>query len=100
MKRFRLLLFAMLAVAVTALSWGTGVTYAEQDSKKDVKRSHEQDQAAAKKRADADAVKVRTQRDAAIKKRHDAQKAIQKIVRGEQPAAVSAPDNAGKENAK
>jgi hypothetical protein len=95
---FSILLLTAFMAAVTIFSWGTGVTYAGQKKAVAPPPTAEQ-QAAAKKRADADAAKVRAQRDARIKNRHEAQKAIQKIVEGEKPAAAG-PGNAGKESAK
>jgi hypothetical protein len=96
MNGFRLLLVAALVVAVTALSWG-GISYAQQ-APAEVKPAVEKDPAAAKRKADA-AIRARAQRDAAIKKRHETKKYIQKVVEGQQSGAAT-PDNAGKGGAK
>ena len=93
MDRFRLMLVTAMLLAVSILSWGTGDSYAQQES---AGAKQADDPAAAKRKADA-AIRARAQRDAAIKKRHDAQKYIQKVVEGQQSgAAASAPGNAGK----
>jgi hypothetical protein len=94
-NRFRLLLVAALVVAVTALSSGIGVTYAQQDPAA-VPLTAEQ-KAAAAKLDKAAAIRARAQRDAAIKKRHDAKTYINKVVEGQESgAAATAPDNTGK----
>jgi hypothetical protein len=95
MNRFRLLLCTLFVVAVTAFSPGIGVTYAQQDSAV-AQPTPEQERAAAK-RAEADAVRARAQRDAAIKRRQDAKKYIQKVIDGQQSgASAAAPSNSGK----
>jgi hypothetical protein len=110
MNRFSHLLFTTFVVAVMALSSGINVTCAQQGSAA-VKPAAEQDPAAVKpaaeqdpaaaQRAAAAAVRARAQRDAAVKRRHEAQKYIQKVVEGQQPGTgVAAPDKAGKEGAK
>jgi len=99
MNRFRLLLFTTFVVAVTALPFAVSITYAGQDPAA-AKPAAEQDPAAVKRAADA-AVRARAQRDAAIKRRHDTKKYIQKVIEGQQPGATApAPGNAGKEGTK
>jgi hypothetical protein len=90
MNRFRLLLCTSLVVAVTALSSGIGVTYAQQDPAAATPPAA-QDPAAVKQKADA-AVRARAQRDAAINKRRAAKEYIKKVVEGQQAVA---PDNSG-----
>lgn len=99
MNRIRLLLFATFVVAVTAFSWGSSATYAQQGTATE-KPATEKDPAAAKRDADA-AVKARAKRDAVIKNRHATKDYIKKVVEGQQPgAAATAPDNTGKEGGK
>ena len=97
MNGFRLLLFTTFVAAVTVLISGIGVTYADQAPAAAIQTAA---QAAAAQKADA-AVKARAQRDAAIKRRHEAKKYIQNVIEGQQPGpAATAPANAGKEGAK
>jgi hypothetical protein len=98
MNRFRFLLLTAFIVAVSVLSWGTSVTFANQDSAAPHKATEKE--IAAKKRADADAPRARAQRDAAIKQRAEGRKYIQKMIKGQQPAPAAEPDKAGKEDAK
>jgi len=94
MNKFGLLLVAAFMAAVTALCWGTGVSYAQQGP--EVKAAGDKDPAAVKRKTDA-AIRARAQRDAALKKRHDTQKYIKQVVEGQQSgAAAPAPEKAGK----
>jgi len=90
MNRFRLLLFTLFVVAVTAFSSGIGVSYAQQDPAATPPAVAQDPAAAAKLKAAA--VRARAQRDAAIKKRRDAKDYIKKVVEGQQ---VTTPGNSG-----
>jgi hypothetical protein len=99
MSRFKLLLFAMLVVAVAAFSSGISVSFAEQ-SPTAAKPTAEQEAAAAKKKAEA-AVRARAKRDEAIQRKKATREYIKKVGEGQQSGAgATAPDNAGKEGAK
>ena len=99
MNRFRLLLITTLVVAVTALSTGINVTYAQQDPSAQ-KLTDEQKATEAKRKADA-ATRALAKKAEIQKQRKAAREYVRKVVEGQQPgAATPAPDNAGQGGAK
>lgn len=92
MNRFRLLLLMAFVVAVTAIS---GVTYAAQEPAAATQATDQE--VVAKQKAADQAVKARAMKDAALKKRQDAQKFIRENATGYQPGTDgTTPANAGK----
>jgi hypothetical protein len=104
MNRIRLLLFTMFVVAVTVLTSGISLTYAQGPAvEKDpaaAKKAAEKDPAIAKKKADA-AARALAKRAEFLKQRKESREYIKKVIEGQQPRPASpAPDNTGTGGAK
>ena len=94
MNRFKLLILTSFVIAVTALSPGISITYAEQGPTAAIKTDIK-DPAAAKLKADA-AARALAKRADMLKQRKEARDYIRKVVEGQQAVrAAPVPDNAG-----